>query len=84
MDAAAAEITPAAAPERKRKIRLAMEGATMCQRFLDEHGITLRSATVSLPYDELRELALMDEYGLFDEQDEALMHGPDYEEARSA
>ena len=56
----------------------------MCQRFLDEHGITLSSTTASLPYDELRELALMDEYGLLDEKDEALMYGPDFEEARSA
>ena len=70
--------------ERERRVRLAMEGATMCQRFLDEHGITLSSTTASLPYDELRELALMDEYGLLDEKDEALMYGPDFEEARSA
>ena len=70
--------------ERERKVRLAMEGATMCQRFLDEHGITLSSTTASLPYDELRELALMGEYGLLDEKDEALMYGPDFEEARSA
>ena len=70
--------------ERERRLKVALEGATMCQRFYDEHGITPDPTMANLPYDRLRELALMDEYGLLDEQDGAFLYGPDYEEARSA
>lgn len=52
---------------RERKLRLFKEGSTMCQRFYDEHGITPDPAIANMSYDELRELALMDEYGLLDE-----------------
>lgn len=70
--------------ERERRLKVALEGATMCQRFYDEHGITPDPTMANVPYDRLRELALMDEYGLLDEQDRAFLYGPDCEEARSA
>lgn len=70
--------------ELERRLRVAQEGATMCQRFYDEHGITPDPIMANMPYDELRELALMEEYGLLDEQEDEPALDFEYEETRSA
>lgn len=54
---------PSIEAERARKLRVAQEGAQIVARSLAELGIDVSSVTDEIPYDELRERALMERLG---------------------